>query len=141
MLKLCLNKRYADYVLQRLALNTLLEVCRRKIAEEACKCNQSRRAALQNPAHTVCRAYAAALVPAVVEKEGSMQHHPSSAVSEEGWPCAGSVLPIWQPLFDVLARSSSSSLTIDGKKAWPHFAMAHCLRIMQQGCWSKTCNW
>lgn len=33
--------------------------------------------------------------------------------------CAGSVLPIWQTLFDVMARSSSSSTDGVGKKVWP----------------------
>ena len=71
-----------------------------------------------------------------------MQHHPSSAVSEEGWLCAGSVLPIWQPLFDVLARSSSNSLTIDGKKAWPHLShgtlLARCAAGMLAA-WAICC--
>lgn len=43
---------------------------------------------------------------------------------------AGSVLPIWQTLFDVLARSSSSSHDGEGKKVWLHSAVAPCMRFM-----------
>ena len=71
-----------------------------------------------------------------------MKEIPCSAESEEGWLCAGSVLPIWQPLFDVLARSSSNSVTFDGKKAWPHLShgtlLARCAARMLAA-WAICC--